>query len=127
MRYVLSMSGLRKNLEAYPSRLTPGELAAHLAYIYGITRELEAAGELVSFAELAGPDRARLVRGATATEADRAFPETKEFVAALWIVECEGDERARAIAQRLSLAPGPGGLPSNISIEVRPVLPWPGA
>jgi hypothetical protein len=36
-----------------------------------------------------------------------------------WIVDVATPERAYAIAGRLSAAPGPGGLPANMPIEVR--------
>jgi hypothetical protein len=37
-------------------------------------------------------------------------------------VEVEGPEQAYKIAARASAAPGPGGAPGNMPIEVRPVL-----
>jgi hypothetical protein len=50
---------------------------------------------------------------------DGIFPESKEFLLGYWIVNVETPERAYAIAGRISAAPGPGGLPTNMPIEVR--------
>jgi len=53
------------------------------------------------------------------------FPESKEFLAGYWIVDVESAERAYAIAAEASAAPGPGGKPLNLSIEVREVMSAP--
>ncbi len=121
-RYMLLMSGLRANLEAFESRIDPADLAAHLACIHAITRDLEASRELVVFEELTLPAHARLVRGGAAADPGIGFAETKEFVGAFWLVECASEQRALAIANRLSLAPLRGGAPGNVAVEVRPVL-----
>jgi hypothetical protein len=55
------------------------------------------------------------------------FPESKEFLAGFWIVDVETPERAYAIAAQASAAPGPGGAPLNMPIEVRPVMSAPPA
>ena len=52
------------------------------------------------------------------------FPETKEFLAGWWIVDCDSD-RAVEIAAAVSAAPGPGGAPLNMPIEVRQVMSGP--
>jgi len=46
----------------------------------------------------------------------------KELLAGYWIVEVESAARAYEIAARASAAPGPGGMPLSLSIEVREVL-----
>ena len=51
---------------------------------------------------------------------DGVFPESKEFLAGYWIVDVDTPERAYAIAAQASAAPGPGGTPLNMPIEVRP-------
>ena len=72
----------------------------------------------------AGPTQAKLVRagkdGVPIT--DGVFPESKEFLAGYWIVDVESPEQAYKIAARASAAPGPGGEPGNMPIEVRQVL-----
>ena len=56
---------------------------------------------------------------------DGVFPESKEFLAGYWIVDVESPERAYAIAAQASAAPGPGGKPLNLAIEVRQVMSGP--
>ncbi len=52
---------------------------------------------------------------------DGVFPESKEFLAGFWIVEVPSAARAYEIAAEASAAPGPGGAPFNMPIEVREV------
>ncbi len=56
---------------------------------------------------------------------DGVFPESKEFLAEYWIVDVDSPERAYRIAADASLAPGPGGKPLHLKIEVRQVLSAP--
>ena len=56
---------------------------------------------------------------------DGVFPEAKEFLAGYWIVDVESAERAYQIAAEASAAPGPGGTPLNLAIEVRQVMSGP--
>jgi hypothetical protein len=76
---------------------------------------------------LDGPHQAKSVRagknGAPVT--DGVFPETKEYLAGFWIVRVETPEQAYALAARASAAPGPGGVPMNMPIEVRQVMSGP--
>ena len=65
--------------------------------------------------------RARTARRST----DGPFPEAKEFLAGYWIVDVDSPERAYEIAARASAAPGPGGAPLNMPIEVRQVMSAP--
>ena len=53
---------------------------------------------------------------------DGPFAESKEFLVGYWIVDVENAERAYAIAGKASTAPGPGGKPLGIKIEVRQVM-----
>ena len=82
---------------------------------------------MVSAEGLADPHQAKVVRagkdGAPIT--DGVFPESKEFLAGYWIVDVESPEQAYAIAARASAAPGPGGAPMNMPIEVRQVMSGP--
>ena len=52
---------------------------------------------------------------------DGPFPEGKEFLIGFWVVECDSEERAYAIAANASSSPGPGGAPMGTPIEVRPL------
>ncbi len=103
------------------------ELHAHIEFMHTFVKKLGDAGELVSAEGLAGPDQARLVRagddGTPVT--DGVFPEAKEFLAGYWIVDVESPERAYAIAAEASDAPGPGGRPLKLAIEVRQVMSAP--
>jgi hypothetical protein len=47
------------------------------------------------------------------------FPESKKFLPGYWTIDVATPERAYAIAGRISAAPGPGGAPTNMPIEVR--------
>jgi hypothetical protein len=131
MKYMLMMntpSGGPFQIAKWPA----ADIAAHIAFMKQFAQRLSAAGELVGAEGLAGPDQARLVRagkdGRPVT--DGVFPEAKEFLAGYWIVDVPGPERAYEIAAAASLAPGPGGAPLYLSLEVRQVMagpPEPGA
>jgi hypothetical protein len=103
------------------------DLQAHIGFMIDFAKKLGASGELVAAEGLAGPDQARLVRagrnGVPVT--DGVFPESKEFLAGYWIVDVESPERAYQIAAQASAAPGPGGAPLNMPIEVRQVMSGP--
>ena len=90
--------------------------------------ELQKAGELVSAEGLAPPAQARIVKagkGGAPEVTDGPFAEAKEFLAGYWIVDVERPEQAYAIAARASAAPGQGGKPMNMPIEVREVMSAP--
>lgn len=103
------------------------DLQAHIGFMIDFAKKLSASGELVSAEGLAGPDEARRVRAGKGGEpiTDGVFPESKEFLAGYWIVDVETPERAFAIAAEASAAPGPGGAPLNMAIEVRQVMSGP--
>ena len=103
------------------------DIKAHIGFMIGFAKKLGAAGELVGGEGLAGPDQAKLVRADAAGEpiTDGVFPETKEFLAGYWIVDVDTTERAYAIAAEASAAPGRGGVPLNMAIEVRQVMSGP--
>ena len=126
MKYMLMMntpSGGPYQVTQWP----PQDFKAHIAFMVDFARKLGASGELVAAEGLAGPDQAKLVRagkdGRPVT--DGVFPESKEFLAGYWIVDVESPERAYAIAAQASAAPGPGGKPLNLAIEVRQVMSGP--
>jgi hypothetical protein len=93
----------------------------------GLNKELHERGELVSAEGLSLPDQAKLIRadknGRPIT--DGIFPESKEFLAGFWIIDVDSAERAYAIAAKVSAAPGPGGAPLNMPVEVRPIMSGP--
>ncbi len=103
------------------------EIKAHIAFMLGLNKDLTASGVLVGAEGLAFPDEATVVRAGKNGEpiTDGVFPESKEFLAGFWIVEVETPEAAYAIAARASAAPGAGGKPLNMPIEVRQVMSGP--
>ena len=103
------------------------DLAAHMEFMKGFAQKLGAAGELDGAEGHAGPDQSKLVRAGKDGKpvTDGEFPETKEFLAGYWIVDVPSPERAYQIAAEASLAPGPGGKPMYLAIEVRQVMSAP--
>ena len=74
------------------------------------------------------PSDARVVRatsGGAPAVTDGPYPEAKEFLAGYWIVDVSSPDEAYEIAGRASAAPGPGGTPLNMPIEVRQVMSGP--
>ena len=100
------------------------DIKAHIAFMVSFAKKLGESGELVSAEGLAAPDQAKRVRAGKDGKpvTDGVFPESKEFLAGYWIVDVESPERAYQIAAQASAAPGPGGAPLNMAIEVRQVM-----
>jgi hypothetical protein len=126
MKYMLMMNTPRGGdyqVMSWPKK----DLDAHIAFMIAFAKKLGAAGELVGAEGLASPSQARLVRaGASGNPVtDGVFPETKEFLAGYWIVQVDSAERAYEIAAEASAAPGVGGAPLNMGIEVREVMSGP--
>lgn len=129
MKYMLMMHAPGRTGDWQVSDWAPVELQAHVEFMLRLNKELTEAGELVAAEGLAGPGEARVVRatrGGAPAVTDGPFPEAKEFLAGFWIVDCESPKRAYEIAARASAAPGPGGAPLCIPIEVRQVMSAPG-
>jgi hypothetical protein len=123
MKYILMMSGTKGGVETYRA-WSERDRQAHMAVLQSINKELSKSGEFVATEGLAGPNEAKVVRGERGglPVTDGVFPESKEFLLGYWIVDVETPERAYAIAGRISAAPGPGGVPTNMPIEVRQVM-----
>ena len=106
---------------------SPDDFKSHIAFMHRFNKELTEAGEFVGAEGLSPPGQARLVRagknGVPVT--DGPFPESKEFLAGYWIVEVDTPERAYELAAKASAAPGPGGAPLNMALEVRQVMSGP--
>ena len=90
-------------------------------------RQCTGSRQLVGIEPLTAPDQAKLIRaGKDGTPiTDGVFPEAKEFLAGYWIVDVDSPERAYQLAAEASAAPGPGGVPLNMAIEVREVMSGP--
>lgn len=127
MRYMLMMHVPRGTSEYQYHDWTPEDWRAHMDFLNQYNRELKDAGEWVGVLALTPPAKAKLVRagrrGVPVT--DGPFPETKEFLAGYWVIEVDSAERAYELAAKASAAPGPGGAPLNMPIEVRQVLSAP--
>ncbi|GAA0376767.1 hypothetical protein Acor_31260 [Acrocarpospora corrugata] len=106
----------------------PEDFTAHIEFMHSIEEKFTASGELVDAQGLATPDQARTVRsgdGGAPVVTDGPYPETKEFLVGYWIVDCETAERAYELAAYISAAPGPGGKPLNMPLEVRQLMAGP--
>ena len=126
MKYMLMMNVPGKGpyqIGGWPK----ADIQAHIGFMMALNKKLVEAGELVGAEGLTGPDQATLVRAAKdgAPITDGVFPESKEFLAGYWIVDVGNPERAYQIAAEASAAPGVGGKPLNLAIEVRQVMSAP--
>ena len=125
MKFILMMHAPKGTGDYQITSWAPEDFKAHIDFMRDLNKELAKNGELVGAEGLAPPGQAKLVRasktgGPPAT--DGVFPESKEFLAGFWIVDVDSAERAYEIAGKASTAPGPGGTPLIIPIEVRPVM-----
>jgi hypothetical protein len=128
MKFMLMMHAPRGKGDWGLANWPPRDIKAHIDFMIGFGQELAANGELVGAEGLAGPNEARIVRAdakGAPVVTDGPYPEAKEFLAGYWIVDTPTLERAYAIAAKASAAPGPGGTPLNMAIEVRQVMAGP--
>jgi hypothetical protein len=126
MKFMLMMNCPKTGYEQFGS-WPMADIKANIAFMIQIDKDLRSAGELVYAEGLASPHEAKLVRAGKdgAPVIDGVFPESKEYIAGYWIVEVPNVERAYAIAAYASAAPGIGGAPMNMPIEVRQVMSGP--
>jgi hypothetical protein len=106
----------------------PEDLKAHIDFMMNFNKTLKEAGQFVGGEGLSAPGEARIVRATKAgapAVTDGPYPEAKEFLAGYWIVDVDSPEQAYQLAARASAAPGPGGAPLNMPIEVRQVMSGP--
>ncbi len=124
MKYMLLMQASQQAMQDFATSMAPEDFKAHIAFMQDLNEQLTNEGVFVDAQGLAGPEQAKIVRaGADGTPAvsDGPFPESKEFLAGYWIVDCDDLDHAIRIAARASAAPGGGGAPLNIPIEVRQI------
>jgi hypothetical protein len=123
MKYMLMMAANQAGWKSF-GQMAPEEIQAHIRFMIELNRELDASGELVSAEGLTPPQAAKVLQlrpdGSPAIT-DGPFPESKEFLAGYWILECASEARVMEIAARISGAPGRSGLPVNIPVEIRPI------
>ena len=128
MKFMLMMNAPRGTGDYQVGTWPPEDLKAHINFMKRFSKELSDAGELVGAEGLAAPALARIVRagkGGAPEVTDGPFAEAKEFLAGYWIVDVDTPQRAYEIAARASAAPGRGGAPINMAIEVREVMSAP--
>jgi len=120
MKYILLMTGTKAGVDTYHA-WSKKDVDDHMAVLVRINRELTESGEFVATQGLTGPSEATMVCGMKngLPVTDGVFPESKEFLLGYWIVDVAKPERAFEVAGRISAAPGPGGHPTNMPIEVR--------
>jgi len=124
-RYLLVVDFQGGVCETPMEKWEPEEVTAHLDYYRALHEELVNSGELVQSEVLTGPDLAKIVTsdGLTApVVTDGPFQEFKEWLAGFQIFDVESEERAIEIAARISAVPGPGGVPIQQPIHVRPLM-----
>lgn len=126
MKYMLMMNTPRDTSSGILS-WPQSDFHAHIEFMKNFSRQLAAAGELVAAEGLSMPDQALRVRAGQDGQpiTDGVFPEAKEFLIGYWIVDVETRARALAIAAQASAAPGRGGAPLNMPIEVREIMSGP--
>ena len=124
MKYMLMMHTGQSQTEgifSWPEE----DVKAHIAFQHDLDQELRDSGELLYSEGLSFPEQAKVVRyeGIGSPQVtDGPFPESKEFLIGFWIIDCESPERAVEIAGKASAAPGAGGVPLGIPIELRPIM-----
>src|SRR5262245_44816978 len=126
MKYMLMMN--HKGQGPYQiASWAKDDISRHIQFMIGFAKKLRESGELVAAEGLSGPDQAKRVRaGNDGTPiTDGVFPESKEFLVGYWIIDVDDPVRAHQIAAEASAAPGPGGKPLNMPIEVRQVMSGP--
>jgi hypothetical protein len=123
MKFILMMTGKKNDWDEY-TKWSKEDLQRNTAFMSGFSKELKDSGVFVSAEGLGWPGEAKIVKAGKNGEpiTDGIFPESKEFLAGYWIIDVENPEQAYKIAAKASGAPGPGGKPGSIPIEVRQVL-----
>ena len=124
MKFMLIMQGTQAGC-ASMSTWPASDFKAHMDFIGRLFMDLATSGELVLAEGLELPKDTKVVtakRPDAPVVTDGPFPETKEFLAGFLIVDCESLERALEIAAQVSAAPGQGGAPRGVPIEVRRVM-----
>jgi hypothetical protein len=123
MKFILMMTGKRADWDEY-AKWSKEDMERNVAFMRAFNKEIKDAGVFVATEGLAWPGEAKFVRAGKHGEpvTDGVFPESKEFLAGYWIIDVESPEQAYKIAARVSAAPGPGGKPGAVPVEVRQVL-----
>jgi hypothetical protein len=96
MKYLMLIYGNQQKWGSIPAEEWPDAIARQDAF----NRKYAQTGELLGAYGLADAVKAQLVRRENGQPAvtDGPYLETKEYIASLYLLECESEERARQIA-----------------------------
>ena len=124
MKYMMMMNTPAGTGDYQINNWSPDDFQAHMRFMHTFNKQLIDAGEMVACEGLTPPAQARLVRASKDGRpvTDGPFPETKEFLAGFAIIDVDSDARAYELAAAVSAAPGPGGAPLYMAVELRPVM-----
>lgn len=122
MKFMLMMhtpAGGEYQIMSWPKK----DIEAHIAFMMDFNKKLIEQGEFVEAQGLTSPAQAKLVKAGKDGKpvTDGVFPESKEFLAGFWVVDVPSAARAYEIAAAASVAPGIGGEPLYLTIEVREI------
>jgi hypothetical protein len=109
MKYMMLIRSNSVAWDALPAAESERVIRDHFVLI----DELERSGELVDWEGLSRDGRVVRVEGRLPAVTDGPFVEAKEQLAGVYVVECEGMERAVEIATPLA---------QHASVEIRPVM-----
>ena len=98
------------------------EIGTMVGFMTKINEELVESGEFVDAQGLTDASHTRVVqiKDGVPVTTDGPYAETKEVLAGYWVVDCESNDRALAIAARIATVPVPSHVPP-VRIEVRPI------
>ncbi len=111
VKYLMLVYGNQEKWSSFPAEQWPEAIARQDAF----NRKYQDTGELLGAYGLADAVKARLVRRRDGVPAvtDGPYLETKEYIASLYLLDCESEERAQQIAADMPWA------------DVEPVELWP--
>jgi hypothetical protein len=126
MKFILIMTGTKAGWDTF-GKWPKEAIRNHIAFMRSLNQQLRDSGEFVLAEGLAMPDEAKIVRAAKdgSPVVESALRDGKEFLIGFWMVQVANAQRAYEIAAQASAAPGPGGAPIQMPIEVRQVMSGP--
>ena len=126
MKYILMMNTMKAGhgVPSWPR----ADLRAHVSFMMKLNKELIESGEFVLAEGLSFPDQAKQVRagnvrGSLSQMACFLNPRSSWLASGSWMSSLPS--ALVVIAAQVSAAPGPGGAPLNMPIEVRQVMSAP--
>ena len=128
MRFMLMMTGGAPKAGQGVEAWSKDDFGKHIQFMSDFNAQLKQEGAFVDAQGLDYPPQPKIVRATRERKpsvTDGPFIETKEHLFGYWIVEVATPEQAYELAAQVSAAPGPGGEPMNMAIEVRQVMSGP--